>query len=64
VLATAHARADEDFDDVYVPYSFDKQLFKATDGQHDEVRALVLDVARDYAEQVTLDYEAFLTLLP
>jgi uncharacterized protein (DUF2252 family) len=64
VLATAHARADEDFDDAYVPYSFDKQLFKATDGQHDEVGALVLDVARAYAEQVTFDYQAFLPLVP
>ncbi|MBW2527881.1 MAG: DUF2252 family protein [Deltaproteobacteria bacterium] len=62
ITATAHARADEDYDDDYVSYSFDKRLHQRTDEHHDEVRALVWEIASTYAAQAELDYQAFLPM--
>ncbi|NEQ49442.1 MAG: DUF2252 domain-containing protein [Leptolyngbya sp. SIO3F4] len=61
ILATAHARADKDFDDTYVPYSFDKQLDEATDGAKSEFHQLVQTIAHSYAEQVNADWQSLLT---
>ena len=63
ILATAHARADQDFDETLVPYSLDKQVDELTDHRHDEFRKIVRDVARGYADQVAADYAAFTTAL-
>jgi uncharacterized protein (DUF2252 family) len=59
VLATAHARADKDFSDTYVAYSVDKQIDEETDGEHAAFRALVREIAFDYADQVQLDWQVF-----
>lgn len=59
ILATDHARADRDFEPDLIPYSFEKQVDKLTNGRHREFRALVSQVAFEYAEQVNKDYEAF-----
>lgn len=59
LLAAAHSRADEDFDDRFVSNSFDKALDEATDGDHAGFRALVREVASTYADQVESDYAAF-----
>ncbi len=63
ILATAHARSDQDFDEKYVPYSFEKQVTKITDGKHKEFRRLVREVAFDYAKQVQADYGSFVQKL-
>ncbi|EGJ29470.1 hypothetical protein LYNGBM3L_63840 [Moorena producens 3L] len=63
VLATAHARADKDFDAALVPYSIDKQVDELTDGRHKEFRQLVREVALTYADQVEKDYGYFLEKL-
>jgi uncharacterized protein (DUF2252 family) len=59
VLATAHARADEDYRADLIGYSFDKEVDERTDGAHSDFRALVRDVVGSYAPQVQLDYRAF-----
>ena len=59
ILATAHARADKDFDASLVPYSFEDEVGKLTDGNHKEFRKLVREVAFAYAEQVDADYNDF-----
>lgn len=59
VLATAHARADKDFDEKLVPYSLEKQVDELTDGRHEEFRALVREVAFEYADQVEADWNNF-----
>ncbi|MDJ0903773.1 MAG: DUF2252 family protein [Xenococcus sp. MO_188.B8] len=59
ILATAHARADKDYDSDLIAYSFEKQVDKLTDGHHEEFRALVREIAFEYADQVQEDYEAF-----
>ena len=59
ILATDHARADKDFDSELIPYSFDKQVDNLTDGHHKEFRALVRQIAFEYADRVQADYEAF-----
>ena len=60
ILATAHARADKNFDATFVDYSFEKQVDRLTDGHHQEVRALVKAIAFSYAEQVEADWQTFL----
>ena len=59
ILATDHARADQDFDEKLVPNSLEKQVKKITDGRGKEFRELVSDVALHYAEQVNIDYSSF-----
>ncbi len=59
ILATDHARADKDFEQDLIPYSFEKQVDELTNGHHKEFRALVRQVAFEYAERVQADYEAF-----
>ena len=59
ILATAHARADEDYDAKVVGVSIDKQISEATDGKHKAFRKQVRDLAVSYARQVAADYQAF-----
>ena len=59
ILATAHARADKDYDPDLIPYSFEKQVDKLTDGHHKEFRDLVRQIAFEYADRLQADYEAF-----
>jgi len=63
VLATAHARADKDYDAGLVPHSFDKEVDKRTDGEHKAFRKLVRDVALPYADQVAKDFAVFTAAL-
>ncbi|OZH52984.1 hypothetical protein AFK68_20770 [Hydrocoleum sp. CS-953] len=63
ILATDHARADQDFDEKLVPYSFEKQVTKITDGKHKEFQELVREVAFQYAEQVKIDYRNFVSFV-
>lgn len=60
ILATDHARSDKDFQEKYIPYSFEKQVTKLTDGKHKEFAKLVKEVAFSYANQVETDYDSFL----
>jgi uncharacterized protein (DUF2252 family) len=59
VLATAHARSDEDHREDVIDYSFDDEVDRRTDGHHGEFRAQVRAVARAYAAQVRADHRAF-----
>ena len=59
VVATAHARADKDFEDEIIDYQFEKKVGKLTDGKIDEFKALVRQIATDYASQVAVDWETF-----
>lgn len=63
VLATAHARSDEDHDEDLIGYSFDGAVDRRTDGRHKEFRALVRDVVRSYVRRVHADYQAFIDQL-
>lgn len=59
ILATSHSRSDQDYRADIIGYSFDAQVDTLTDGLHDEFRALVRDVAREYAQQVQADHVTF-----
>ncbi|EAZ92362.1 DUF2252 domain-containing protein [Crocosphaera chwakensis] len=63
ILATDHARADKDFEEKYIPYSFEKEVTQLTNGKHKEFRELVKEVAFDYANQVESDYDSFLQFI-
>jgi uncharacterized protein (DUF2252 family) len=63
VLATAHARADRDFDDSLVSVSVDQEIHLLTDGNHAEMRALVRNLAFAYSAQVNDDYALFVDWL-
>ncbi|WP_437870328.1 DUF2252 family protein [Sorangium sp. So ce363] len=59
ILATQHARADEDWDAAVFPDSVDGEIDALTDGDHAGFRAKVRAIALDYADQVALDYASF-----
>jgi uncharacterized protein (DUF2252 family) len=62
ILANAHARADNDFDDMRISYSFEEALSTQTAAEHGAYRDLVLSVSRPYAtymEQGWLAFQAF-----
>ena len=59
ILATDHARADQDFDEKLVPNSLEKQVTEIANGKHKKFRKLVRQVALKYAEQVNSDYSSF-----
>jgi uncharacterized protein (DUF2252 family) len=59
ILATAHARADKDYRPDLIGYSFDAQVDDLTDGFHGDFRALVREVAHEYAQQVANDHAVF-----
>ena len=60
VLATSHARADQDSSPL-IPYDFEKELLgkMATDKQRLAFLARVRQVAFFYAKQVSEDYKSF-----
>ncbi len=60
ILATAHSRADKDFNPIYIPYSFAKQVTKQTENSQEEFQLLVKEIAFDYAQQVERDWQSFL----
>ena len=61
ILATSHARADKDSNASIVGHSVDKQIDEETNGRHAEFRALVREIAFEYAEQVYADWGEFKT---
>jgi len=63
ILATAHARADNDYNNDFVESSFENIVHQLTDHKHDEFRNHVLSFANNYANQVQIDYQYFLELL-
>src|SRR5262249_25126519 len=52
IVATFHARGDEDFDPSSVPYDFEQAVHDLTDGDHAGFRALVWRRASREADQV------------
>ncbi len=60
ILATSHARADNDYNKVHIKYSFEKEVGKVTKGKEKDFCKLVYDVAADYADQVSKDYKYFM----
>jgi uncharacterized protein (DUF2252 family) len=59
VVATFHARGDEDFDPALVPFDVEALVHALTDGQHDAFRALVWQHASSYATQAAKDWTTF-----
>jgi uncharacterized protein (DUF2252 family) len=59
VVATFHARGDQDFDTAFVPFDFEAVVHDLTNGQHDLFRALVWKHASSYADQVAKDWATF-----
>lgn len=59
ILATDHARSDQDFDKKYIPYSFEKKVIALTQGKEKAFQKLVKEVAFDYVKQVQADYNSF-----
>lgn len=62
VLATAHARADQDSSSL-IPYDFEREVLAAVAGREESFHARVRQVALYYAAQVREDYLAFLDRL-
>lgn len=58
ILATAHARADQDSSPL-VPYNFEREVLGRIGPRHHQFRARVREIARAYAAQVESDYQAF-----
>jgi len=63
ILATAHARADNDYNSSYVENSFEFVMHQLTDHKHDEFRNYIRAFANSYANQVQIDYNFFIELL-
>jgi hypothetical protein len=61
ILATDHARADADFDPTYVPASLEAAVTLRTEAERPAFEALLWEVARAYAAQVSEDYASFLS---
>lgn len=59
ILATHHARADNDSNPTVLPYSFEQEFTRLTDKSPTSFVALVLQIATSYADQVEKDYQAF-----
>lgn len=57
-LARAHALGDKDYDSTLIPYSQDKEISDAVTSVSG-FKSEILGFARDYADQVTLDWQAF-----
>lgn len=60
VLATAHARADQDSSPL-IPYDFEQEALAKIGSRRPAFHALVRQVALRYAGQVESDYKAFLS---
>ena len=59
VLATAHARAHDNFKRAPTLYPLADQVAALAKGKEDDFRQLVSEVAFGYADQVAKDYDAF-----
>lgn len=57
ILATGHARADNDFDEGLVPFSLEEHVTEATKDSVEQFQKLVRDIAFPYATQVNEDWE-------
>jgi Rod binding domain-containing protein len=62
VLATAHARADQDSSPL-IPYDFEKETLQKIGNQRGAFATLVRQEALRYAAQVESDYRAFVEAL-
>lgn len=62
VLATAHARADQD-SSALIPYDFEREVLAAVAGREEAFHARVRQIALFYAAQVRDDYLTFLERL-
>lgn len=58
-LAYAHSRSDKDYNEDYVPYSFEKH-FKDFIDEKSKVKTKIIDISKDYANIVKDDYHIFL----
>lgn len=63
ILATDHARADVDYDYRVVKYQLEDMVHIVADGNHEEFREEVYNMATGYANQVYADYGYFINLL-
>ncbi|HTE54040.1 MAG TPA: DUF2252 family protein [Kofleriaceae bacterium] len=63
LLAGAHARADRDFDPIYVDTSFDDSVWPLLDGRRGEFAGEVGGLALDYTAQVLADHALFVDAL-
>jgi uncharacterized protein (DUF2252 family) len=61
IVAKNHALADQDYDPNLISYSIDKQIDNVVSGYKSAFKNEVLCFAIDYAAQVELDYQSFLT---
>lgn len=59
ILATAHARADQDAKTALIPYKFETEVLRRIGDQQAQFRAHVRQVALSYANQVAADHAAF-----
>jgi uncharacterized protein (DUF2252 family) len=59
ILATGHARADDDLRPDWIGHSVEQAFTTRVAGHEAELRAAVLDVARQQAAQVRADHRAF-----
>jgi uncharacterized protein (DUF2252 family) len=59
-LATAHARADRDFDAATLPVNFEHEVSSLVSGKRSQFRAHIRQTAVNYAAQVETDYQTFL----
>ena len=59
LVATQHARADQDWNAAVLPGSVDGTINSLTNGNHAGFRALVRSLALDYADQVEYDHASF-----
>ena len=63
MLATAHARADQDTSPGLIPFNFEAEMLQRVGNNPDGFRARVRQVALNYAQQVTADHAAFTRIL-
>ncbi|WP_433747374.1 DUF2252 family protein [Falsibacillus pallidus] len=61
-LAYAHARADRDYQSQFISYNFEDGALQAID-VWPQFKTNVVDLARNYADQVNADYQSFLQLM-
>lgn len=61
ILATSHARSDNDANKARIPYSFEKNVTDIVKGKSKEFAELTYEVASGYADQVLEDYKIFTT---
>mmetsp|Transcript_15707 Transcript_15707/g.30347 ORF Transcript_15707/g.30347 Transcript_15707/m.30347 type:complete len:527 (+) Transcript_15707:3-1583(+) len=65
ILAAAHARSDNDFDDRLVPYSFEQVISETiTMSKSTEFTEEVWKISNMYSEQVSQDFASFCKLFP